>query len=111
MSPEKPLVKFGTLGPRPPSCQYTMAELAATPPPLLSADVQSTRPISDFDAGHNASNAWTEHLERESTYHSISDEEREEETTGKPARALYDFEGRAEFRELYAMLWLLQTIG
>ncbi len=88
-----------------------MAAPAVTPPPLLNVDVQSTRPISDFDAGHNASNAWTEHLERESTYQSISDEEREEETTGRPARALYDFEGRAEFRELYAMLWSLHTIG
>ena len=80
---------------------------ASTPPLLLNVDVQGTRPISDFDVGHNASSAWTEHLERESTYQSISDEEREEETTGRPARALYDFEGRAEFRELYAMLWSL----
>ena len=87
-----------------------MAAPAATPPPLLSVDLQSVRPISDFDAGHNASNAWTEHLERESTYHSLSDEEREEETSGKPARALYDFEGRAEFRELYAILWSLRTV-
>src|SRR5258708_36285637 len=60
---EKPLVKFGTLGPRPRFRQATtMAALAATPPPLLNVDVQSIRPISDFDAGHNASNAWTEHL-------------------------------------------------
>jgi len=88
-----------------------MAAPAATPPPLLNVDVQSIRPISDFDAGHNASNAWTEHLERESTYHSISDEEREEETTGRPARAIYDFEGRADFRELYAVVWSQQTIG
>ena len=88
-----------------------MAAPAVTPPPLLNVDVQGIRPISDFDAGHNASNAWTEHLERESTYQSISDEEREEETTGRPARALYDFEGRAEFRELYAMFWALQTLG
>lgn len=88
-----------------------MAAPAATPPPLLSMDTQSIRPISDFDAGHNASNAWTEHLERESTYHSISDEESEEKTSGRPARALYDFEGRADFRELYAISWSLQTIG
>ena len=88
-----------------------MAAPPATPPPLLNVDLQSVRPISDFDAGHNASNAWTEHLERESTYQSTSDEERETETTGRPARALYDFEGRAEFRELYVVLWSLYTIA
>jgi sorting nexin-9/18/33 len=53
----------------------------------------------DFDAGINASTAWTEHLER-----SISDEEPDEEpdddTQYRTARALYAFEGKAEFREL-----------
>jgi sorting nexin-9/18/33 len=85
-----------------------MATPPVTPPPFLSTDIPGIRPISDFDAGHNASNAWTEHLERESTYQSISDEEREEETSGRPARVIYDFEGRAEFRELYAVFSSLE---
>jgi sorting nexin-9/18/33 len=56
------------------------------------------RPHSDFDAGINASTAWTEHLE---TTGSLSDEEPDdEEGTHRPARALYDFEGKTEFREL-----------
>lgn len=71
---------------------------AATPPPL---DVASFRK-SEFDAGINASSAWTEHLERTSTYHSVSDDEKEQKIEGRPARALYDFEGRADFRELCA---------
>ncbi|KAJ7640857.1 hypothetical protein DFH06DRAFT_1052595 [Mycena polygramma] len=55
------------------------------------------RPHSDFDAGINASTAWTEHLG------SLSDEEpdaEEPEGSTRPARALYDFEGKSEFREL-----------
>ncbi|KAJ7167312.1 hypothetical protein C8R43DRAFT_1121750 [Mycena crocata] len=57
----------------------------------------SQRPRSDFDAGINASTAWTEHLESSG---SLSDEEPDEEGTHRPARALYDFEGKAEFQEL-----------
>jgi len=54
---------------------------------------------SEFDAGINTSNAWTEHLERGS----LSDEEADVDNADdddQPARALYDFEGKAEFREL-----------
>lgn len=53
-----------------------------------------SRPHSDFDAGINASTAWTEHLEL------LSDDEPDREDDYRPARALYDFEGKAEFREL-----------
>ncbi|CAK5261888.1 unnamed protein product [Mycena citricolor] len=64
------------------------------------------RPRSDFDAGINSSAAWTEHLEQSG---SLSDEEPDEPDADvqdedaeplKSARALYDFEGKAEFREL-----------
>jgi sorting nexin-9/18/33 len=75
------------------------AKPAATPPPVDAA-IAFIRPPSEFDAGFNASNAWTEHLERTSTYQSASDDEKESKVEGRPARALYDFEGRAEFREL-----------
>ncbi|KAF9534384.1 hypothetical protein CPB83DRAFT_844159 [Crepidotus variabilis] len=84
----------------------------------LSAGGQ--RPVSDFDAGINTSNAWTVHLESGETpaatisksnsrkwlsesnsKGSISDEELDEpEELTRPARALYAFEGKAEFREL-----------
>ncbi|KAJ7664277.1 hypothetical protein B0H17DRAFT_1091797 [Mycena rosella] len=52
---------------------------------FISSSAQR-RPHSDFDAGINASTAWTEHLESPGTH--------------RPARALYEFEGKAEFREL-----------
>ncbi|CCA73185.1 related to Sorting nexin 9 [Serendipita indica DSM 11827] len=68
-----------------------------TPP---AVDNTFLRPGSEFDAGLNASTAWTEHLERTSTYQSVSDDEKEPVPEGRPARALYDFEGRADFREL-----------
>jgi sorting nexin-9/18/33 len=62
------------------------------------------RPHSEFDAGINTSAAWTEHLETESTVTntgSLSDEEPDDRAEeSRPARALYDFEGKAEFREL-----------
>jgi len=73
---------------------------------IVSGD--DTRPHSDppFDAGINSSGAWTEHLE----CCSLSDDEPELtdghhelqpiEDTVKAARALYDFEGKAEFKEL-----------
>ncbi|KDR80060.1 hypothetical protein GALMADRAFT_62609 [Galerina marginata CBS 339.88] len=80
----------------------------------------SQRPVSEFDAGINTSVAWTEHLEtgtptsslskaRSRKYLSesdvrqpISEDEAEEELEimTRPARALYAFEGKAEFREL-----------
>lgn len=64
---------------------------------------QLTRPHSEFDAGINTSAAWTEHLERGA---SLSDEEPEDDAAdlddqqGRPARALYRFEGKPEFREM-----------
>ncbi|KAF9467849.1 hypothetical protein BDZ94DRAFT_1155100 [Collybia nuda] len=62
------------------------------------------RPQSEFDAGINASAAWTEHLETGSASGSgsLSDEEPDdgEQESLRPARALYEFEGKAEFREL-----------
>ncbi|KIJ58186.1 hypothetical protein HYDPIDRAFT_48646, partial [Hydnomerulius pinastri MD-312] len=61
------------------------------------------RPQSDhgFDVGINSSAAWTEHLDRGS----LSDDEPGDNPTlegqkGLPARALYQFEGKAQFREL-----------
>ncbi|KAF7360444.1 Sorting nexin lst-4 [Mycena venus] len=67
---------------------------------ILSSTAAQRRPLSDFDAGINTSTAWTEHLEATG---SLSDEEPEvedSEGTNRPARALYDFEGKSEFREL-----------
>ncbi|KAJ7598847.1 hypothetical protein C8J56DRAFT_915178 [Mycena floridula] len=56
------------------------------------------RPQSEFDSGINTSTAWTEHLESGS---SLSEDESEDDPgTHRPARCLYDFEGKAEFREL-----------
>lgn len=79
------------------------------------------RPVSEFDAGLNTSTAWTEHLDvgispgvsgRDASKRqylsesgidtSLSDDEldgRDLEET-RPARALYRFQGKAEFREL-----------
>ncbi|KAI3602522.1 sh3px3 protein [Moniliophthora roreri] len=68
----------------------------ATLPRASKSSAFLTRPRSDFDAGINTSTAWTEHLEIASV--PSSDDELEE--SGRPARALYDFEGKAEFREL-----------
>ena len=66
------------------------------------------RPVSEFDSGLNTSTAWTEHLEGDHTPRkylsesnlpaTVSDEDMEEITY--PARTLYRFEGKAEFREL-----------
>jgi sorting nexin-9/18/33 len=67
------------------------------------------RPVSEFDSGINTSTAWTGHLEDGHTPRkylsesnvpaTVSDEEDIEEIT-YPARVLYKFEGKAEFREL-----------
>lgn len=70
-------------------------------PPSVSHEFfsQLTRPQSEFDSGINTSNAWTEHLERAS----LSDEDPDDDNAvveDKPARALYQFEGMAEFREM-----------
>jgi len=78
-----------------------MATLPRPTKPTLSA-VTDARPHSNaaFDVGLNSSNAWTEHLDHDS----LSDNETEPPDELKPseeaARALYDFEGKAEFREL-----------
>jgi hypothetical protein len=74
--------------------------------PAALAASTFARHQSEFDAGINASHAWTEHLDRGSD--SLSDEEPEvngaddgdDEDENRPARALYDFEGKPEFREL-----------
>jgi sorting nexin-9/18/33 len=77
-----------------------MATLPRTSKPsTVTSDAYLTRRQSEFDAGINTSNAWTQHLERES----LSDEEPDSDNTddeNRPARALYDFEGKVEFREL-----------
>ncbi|KZT25671.1 PX-domain-containing protein [Neolentinus lepideus HHB14362 ss-1] len=57
-----------------------------------------SRPVSDFDAGINSSTAWTQ--ANPSTSLSDDEPEDDEEETGQPARALYNFEGKVEFREL-----------
>ena len=69
-------------------------------PPSITTDNFFARPMSDFDAGINTSNAWV--AEQDAT-HSLSDEEDEgsvDNESGRSARALYDFEGKPEFREL-----------
>ncbi|KAF9568707.1 hypothetical protein CPC08DRAFT_679040 [Agrocybe pediades] len=88
--------------------------------PSTSSSHISQRPVSEFDSGINTSTAWTEHLEtggsptsslskaRTRRYLSESDvqqslsedEESELEIVTRPARALYPFEGKPEFREL-----------
>jgi sorting nexin-9/18/33 len=69
--------------------------------PTSSVALFNARPQSEFDAGINTSFAWTEHLERGSSTELLSDEEPDDEgETGRPARALYLFSGKAEFREL-----------
>ncbi|KAH0826616.1 hypothetical protein J3R83DRAFT_4980 [Lanmaoa asiatica] len=65
----------------------------------IPASDQRPRSDHDFDAGINSSTAWTEHLDRES----LSDDEPTDHLYGQhglSARALYQFEGKAEFREL-----------
>lgn len=80
------------------------SKTSAFTPPSVSHEFfsQLTRPQSEFDAGINTSNAWTEHLERGS----LSDEDPDDDSAdadddeGRPARALYQFEGKVEFREM-----------
>lgn len=71
---------------------------ATTRPPAFN---QRPRSDHDFDVGINSSVAWTEHLDREY----LSDDEPADHLElygqrGLSARALYEFEGKAEFREL-----------
>lgn len=69
-----------------------------TPIPAFN---QRPRSDHDFDAGINSSTAWTEHLDRESLSDDEPTDHRELYThRGLSARALYQFEGKAEFREL-----------
>ena len=65
-----------------------------------SVSTFSMRPHSEFDAGINTSAAWTEHLERGTLSDDDSDAHPLNTEPTRPARALYDFEGKAEFREL-----------
>lgn len=61
------------------------------------------RPHSEFDSGINTSAAWTEHRQLHTGTGSLSDDEPDtddEQQHGRPARALYVFEGKTEFREL-----------
>ncbi|KAF9484995.1 hypothetical protein BDN70DRAFT_871680 [Pholiota conissans] len=75
------------------------------------------RPMSEFDSGINTSTAWTESLGTEESIsrarsrqylsesgvpHTLSEDEGDDEpeVMTRPARALYAFEGKAEFREL-----------
>ncbi|KAH8994475.1 hypothetical protein EDB92DRAFT_1849434 [Lactarius akahatsu] len=69
----------------------------------------SSSPPLDFDAGINASNAWTVYLDSDSSRsRSLSDEEAEDEACdgfegdidGRGARVLFAFTGKPEFREL-----------
>ncbi|KAF8591301.1 hypothetical protein K439DRAFT_1327615 [Ramaria rubella] len=70
--------------------------------PTISLSTFFARPASEFDAGINASHAWVaEHSEGKDSGQSLSDDEEETDTdSGRAARALYDFEGKPEFREL-----------
>ena len=80
-----------------------MATLPRTIKPSALTASAFARRQSEFDAGINTSAAWTEHLERGPD--SLSDEEPElngddDDRDDRPARTLYDFEGKPEFREL-----------
>jgi sorting nexin-9/18/33 len=93
----------------------------ATLPRSSKFPSSTARAVSEFDAGLNTSTAWTEHLDvgispdpsgggaskrqylsESGVGTSLSDDELDskdlEET--RPARALYQFQGKAEFREL-----------
>jgi sorting nexin-9/18/33 len=99
--------------------------MATLPRSLRFAVETSQRPVSDFDAGINTSTAWTGRLEganaddvtpksslskassrkylsESNAVHSMSDAEVDDDSQeiAHPARALYAFEGKAEFREL-----------
>jgi len=90
---------------------------------LTRRDPSSTEKAPDFDAGINASSAWTDSLSTpegaarvsvsiKDNINALSDEELEvgerdedphpefDELEGRSARALYAFEGKPEFREL-----------
>ncbi|KAG5636826.1 hypothetical protein H0H81_006680 [Sphagnurus paluster] len=67
--------------------------------PTVASSALFQRTVSEFDAGINTSAAWTTHIESGS----LSDEEPDhghEQESLRSGRALYDFDGKAEFREL-----------
>ena len=70
--------------------------LQSISPPAANLPV---RPFSEFDAGLNASSAWTEHLEM-SDGSERGSHTSEHDQPDRSARALYDFEGKVEFGEL-----------
>lgn len=74
--------------------------------PLKTPPASTTNALPpDFDAGINTSAAWTESRDKG---RSLSDEETDPndpqldylQVSGRPARALYSFEGKPEFREV-----------
>ena len=73
--------------------------------PLKTPPASTTDLPQDFDAGINTSAAWTESRDKG---RSLSDEETDPndpeldylQVPGRPARALYSFEGKPEFREV-----------
>jgi sorting nexin-9/18/33 len=85
-----------------PHTSKRISKLPFSPSPASNAFHSLLRPQSEFDAGINISAAFTD-LERDS---SLSDEEPDDDTVdpddlkGRPARALYEFHGKPEFREL-----------
>jgi len=73
--------------------------------PLKTPPASTSALPPDFDAGINTSAAWTESRDKG---RSLSDEETDPndpeldylQVPGRPARALYHFEGKPEFREV-----------
>ena len=86
-----------------------------------ATQVKETRPDSSvsFDAGINASSAWAEALESSSNNGDAVTSPTQEgpasdddEPPPRSARALYDFEGKSDFRELYVgSLRLVNDVG
>ena len=82
--------------------------MATLPRSSIRYPPKPSRPISEFDSGINTSAVWTEHLEGDHSRKCLSEsnvpaalsDEEEIEEIAYPARALYRFEGKAEFREL-----------
>lgn len=71
--------------------------MATLPRPTKSPPASIIRPHSEFDAGINASSAWTQHQ----LTADLHDEQKLEDTENRrPARALYAFEGKQEYGEL-----------
>lgn len=78
---------------------------------MFSIGATDPRPASavSFDAGINASSAWAEALENSSNdgdggelknERLESAEKEDDDPPPRPARALFDFDGKTEFREL-----------